>query len=513
MTEAFFQGALTLLQPDAFLMMLIGVAIGTFSAVAPPGLGTPLCYALMIPFAIKMDPVLAIALLLGMDTVTATGNSFLPVLMGVPGGGASQAIILDGYPLGRKGLAKYALGAGFTSSMIGGLFSIGIWLIAIQVFRPLLFYIGSPELFLLVLWGLSMVSVLAGTSPIKGLIALCLGLLLSTVGTEPYTGIDRYIRGNGYFMSGIPISIAALGLFAVPAAFDLVVRKMGVEEKPAPLSGSVWDGAKAAFQHIGLVLRSSVLGVVVGFTPGLGGHVADWLAYGFAAQTCKGARETFGKGDIRGVIAPDSCNSSTDAGALIPVTLLGIPGSVSKALFMSALIMMGLTPGPELINKHLDLVMAMIWVNIYATIIGGFVCLFLIKPLAKLAVLRYTILVPVIVTFGFIGAYSVTRDVFDLALFIAVGLTGVMMKRYGIPRPPVLMGFILGPLLEKYLFISTQRYGLWWLTRPQVMLLLPAILGMLVWTIWSGRRKLAALDVKAEEMVEEMVARNKPEAE
>ncbi len=503
MTEAFLQGAVTVLQPDAFLMMLLGVAIGTFVAVSPPGLGTPLAYAILIPFAISMDPVLAIALLLGMDTVTATGNTFLPVLLGIPGGASAQAIILDGYPLGRKGQAKYALGAGFTASMIAGIFSVGIWLLAIQFFRPLLSYIGSPELFLLVLWGLSMVAVLAGPRPIKGLIAMCLGLLLGSVGTEPFTGVDRYMLGLPYFLDGIHISIVALGLFGVPAALELVVRKMGVEQRPVPLLGSLWDGIIASFRHWGLVLRSSIIGVWVGFTPGLGAQVADWLAYGFAAQTCKGARETFGKGDIRGVIAPDSCNSSTDAGALIPTTMLGVPGSLTKAFFMGALMMMGITPGPELINKHLDLVMVMIWVNVYGTIIGGFICLALVKPLARLAVLRYTILVPVIVTFGFIGSYTVTRDVLDLLLFIAFGMAGVVMKRYGIPRPPMIMGFILAPLLEKYLYISTLRYGMGWLTHPQILVMLPVILGLFVWTIWSGRQRLATLEAKMERAVEQ----------
>jgi putative tricarboxylic transport membrane protein len=489
MVEAFLQGAVTLLQPDAFLMLLLGVGIGTIVAVSPPGLGTPLAYAMLIPFAITMDPVLAIALLLGMDTVTATGNTFLPVLLGVPGGASGQASILDGYPLGRKGQAKYALGAGFTASMMAGLFSVGIWLLAIQLFRPVLYYIGSPELFLLVLWGLSMVAVLAGPRPVKGLIALCLGLLLSSVGTEPHAGVDRYMLGLPYFLDGIHISIVALGLFGVPAALDLVVRKMGVEQRAAPLVGSLWDGVKVTFQHWGLVLRSSVIGVWVGFTPGLGGQVADWIAYGFAAQTCKGAQETFGKGDIRGVIAPDSCNSSTDAGALIPTTLLGVPGSLTKAFFMGALIMMGITPGPDLIEKHLDLVMVMIWVNVYGTIIGGLVCMLLIRPLAQLAVLRYTILVPVIIIFGFVGSFTVTRDVIDLILFIVFGFMGVVMKRYGVPRPPLVMGFLLAPLLEKYLYISTLRYGVSWLIRPQVLILLPLIVGLFAWTIWSGRRR------------------------
>jgi TctA family transporter len=501
MYEAFWQGAVTVLQPNVFLIMLFGISIGTFIAIAPPGLGTPLAYAVMIPFVITMDPVLAIALLLGMDAVTSTGDTFLPVLFGVPGGAGSQAIIMDGHPLGRKGQARYALGAGFTASIIAGIFSVVIWILAIPLLYPLLPLIGSPELFVLVLWGLSMVAVLAGARPIKGLIAVCLGLLVATVGTEPYTGVNRFSLGIPYLLDGISISVCALGIFGVPAALDLVIRKLGVEQPSATLSGSLFDGIRATFRHITLVLRSALIGVWVGFMPGLGAHVADWLAYGFAAQTCKGARETFGKGDIRGVIAPDSCNSSTDAGGLIPTTMLGVPGSLTKAFFMLALIMMGFTPGPDMVTDHLDLLMVMIWVVLLSTIIGGLVCLVFASQLAKVAQLRYSLIVPMIIGFGFVGAYASNRDALDLVLFLAFGLIGMIMKQYGIPRPPLVMGLILGPLLEKYLYISVQRYGADWLSRPQIMVLLPIVVGLFVWTLWSGRQRVEALERKADEAV------------
>jgi TctA family transporter len=254
--------------------------------------------------------------------------------------------------------------------------------------------------------------------------------------------------------------------------------------------GNMWEGIMDAFRNIRLVIQGCLIGIWVGFTPGLGAHAADWLAYGFAAQTCKGARQTFGKGDVRGVIAPDSTNSSTDCGALIPTTLLGVPGSLTKAFFMLALIMMGITPGPDMLTKHLDLLFVMIWVMFWATLIGGIGCLLFANPLAKITALPYTMLVPMIIGFSFLGAFGSNRHGYDLALFVLSGLLGVMMLRRGYPRAPLIMGLILGTILEKYLYISVQRYGLEWLGRPQIMILLPIVLGLFIYTILVGRRKV-----------------------
>ncbi len=490
MFEAFVSGGLTVLQPNVFGALLIGICIGTFVAITPQGLGTPLAYALMIPIVVTLPVPVAIALLLGMDGVTSIGNTFLPVLFGIPGGASAQAIILDGYPMGRRGEARRALGAGFTASIISGLLSVFIWILAIPLLEPILPLIGSPELFVLVLWGMSMVAVLAGPRPIKGFMAACFGLLIGMVGMEPYTGVERYMFEQPYFLDGIDIPVITLGLFGIPAALDLAIRRIGVEQEGVKMIGSMWEGIKDAFRHIRLVVQGCLIGIWVGFTPGLGAHAADWLAYGFAAQTCKGARETFGKGDVRGVIAPDSTNSSTDCGALIPTTLLGVPGSLTKAFFMLALIMMGITPGPDMLTKHLDLLFVMIWVMFWATLIGGIGCLLFANALAKLTALRYTMLVPMIIGFSFVGAFGSNRHDYDLVLFVSTGILGVMMLRHGYPRAPLIMGLILGTILEKYLYISVQRYGLEWLGRPQIMILLPIVIGLFIYTTWIGRRKV-----------------------
>ncbi|MBI4526268.1 MAG: tripartite tricarboxylate transporter permease [Deltaproteobacteria bacterium] len=497
MFEAAYNAWFVVLQPNVMAALMVGIAIGTFVAIAPQGLGTPLAYSLLIPIAVTLPPPVAIALLLGMDGVTSFGDSFLPVLFGIPGGAGSQAIILDGGALGRRGEARRALGAGFTASMISALFSVFVWIIAVPVIGSILPWIGSPELFILVLWGMSTVAVLAGARPVKGLIVACFGLLIGTVGLEPFTGVERYMFGQPYLLDGIDIPVITLGLFGIPAALDLVLRKLGVEQDSVKLVGSLWEGVKDAFRHIRLVIQSSLVGLWVGFMPGLGAHIADWLAYGLAAQTCKGARETFGKGDIRGVIAPDAANSSMDCGGLIPTTLLGVPGSLTKAFFMLALIMMGITPGPDMMDKHIELLFVMIWVMFWASLIGGLSCMVFIKPFAKVAELRYTVLAPLIVGLGFVGSFGSNRHIGDLVVFIGSGMLGLLMLRYSYPRAPLVLGLILGAILEKYLYISVQRYGFAWLARPQIMILLPIVVGLFMYTLLSNRRRLDAVEETA----------------
>lgn len=217
MIEAALSGLNTTLTLPVFVAMLIGIGIGigTFVAVTPQGLGTPLAYALIIPFVIKFDPAVAVAVLLGIGQVTNTGNTFLPVLLSVPGGAGAQAIILDGYPMGRRGEARRALGAGFTASIVGGLFGTVILAFSIPIARPMILAMGSPELLILTLWGISMVALLAGPQPIKGLIAGALGLLLATVGMDRNTAISRYMLDLPYLIDGIPTTIVALGLGSV----------------------------------------------------------------------------------------------------------------------------------------------------------------------------------------------------------------------------------------------------------------------------------------------------------
>ena len=489
------QGFMNLLQIKVFVAMLIGVSIGTFTAVAPQGLGMPLVYAIALPIVIKWEPLSGIALLIGASSVSAICAAYLPILFGIPGGSGSQATVLDGYPMGKQGEGRRALGASFMAGGMGCLIGTFTLAAAIPAARPLIYLMGSPELFVVMLWGLSMVAVLAGRRPVKGLIAAAFGLLLATVGQQAQSGVMRYVFDEPYLLDGLSISIMALAFFGVPSALDLALTKLGVEQQPVPLKGSLFDGVKDSLREWWLVVRCSFVGVWVGIVPGLGSQVVDWLAYGHAAQTCKGGRETFGKGDVRGVIAPESANDAKDGGDLVTTLLLGFPQGVVTALFIVALLAWGFLPGPELVKKNPELIYSIVWLQGISGIVGTLIGFALAAQLAKLAEVRYTFMVPVMFVFILMGAFSVNRDPADLIVVVAFGLLGYFMRRYGYPRPAMILGLVLGDLMEKYLYRSVASYGFSWLSRPAVIVLL-LLAGMSLFFTLRGRIKASA---KAEE--------------
>ncbi|HEY3168680.1 MAG TPA: tripartite tricarboxylate transporter permease [Candidatus Binatia bacterium] len=469
--DAAIKGFVNILHFKVFFAMLVGVSIGTFTAVAPQGLGMPLVYAILLPIVIKWEPVTGIALLIGASSVSAICAAYLPILFGIPGGSGSQATVLDGYPMGKKGEGRRALGASFMAGGMGCLIGTLTLIIAIPAAKPLIYLMGSPELFVIMLWGLSMVAVLAGRRPIKGLIAAALGLMLATVGQQAQSGVMRYVFDQPYLLDGMSISIMALALFGIPSALDLALTKLGVEQQPVPLKGSLFDGVKDTLREWWLVVRCSFVGVWVGIVPGLGSQVVDWLAYGHAAQSCKGGRENFGKGDVRGVIAPESANDAKDGGDLVTTLLLGFPQGVTTALFIVALLAWGFLPGPEMIKKNADLIYSIVWIQGIAGITGTLVGFILAAQLAKLAEVRYTFMVPIMFIFILLGAFSVNRDPLDLVVVVAFGALGYLMRRTGYPRPAMILGLVLGDLMEKYLYRSVASYGFSWMARPAVIVL------------------------------------------
>jgi putative tricarboxylic transport membrane protein len=477
------QGLQNIFDPYVLLAMLVGVGIGTFTAVAPQGIGTPLVYAMFLPVVVKWQPITGIALLIGASAVSAICAAYLPVLFGIPGGAGSQATVLDGYPMGRRGEARRALGASFMAGGMGCLIGTLTLVVAIPAAKPLIYLMGSPELFVVMLWGLSMIAVLAGRRPVRGLIAAVVGLLISTVGQQAQSGIMRFVFDQPYLLDGPPLSIIALALFGIPSALDLALIRMGVEQQPEPLRGSLLDGVKDALREWWLVVRCSFVGVWVGIVPGIGAQTVDWLAYGHAAQSCKGANESFGKGDVRGVIAPECANDAKDGGDLITTLLLGFPQGTTTALFIVALLAWGFVPGPDMVRKNSDIIYSIVWLQGFSGIIGTLIGFVLAKQLAKLAEVRYSIMVPIILVFVLMGAFSANRDAIDLLVVVIFGALGYFMKRLGYPRPALILGLVLGELMEKYLYRSMMSYGFSWLLRPGVIVLFILAAASLFYTL------------------------------
>jgi len=466
--ETVFQSLGVVLQPGHLLMLLCGVVMGLSIGILP-GLGGIVGMTILLPVIYGMDPHSAFGLLIGMVAVIPTSDTFPSVMMGIPGSSASQATIMDGYPLAKKGEAARALGAAFTASLIGGLFGALVLTLIIPIARPLVLAFGSPELFMLALLGMSMVGVLSGNRPIKGILAAGIGVMIGALGDAPAVPEYRYTFGIDYLMDGIPLVVVGLGLFAFPEIVDLLIKGRAISETTT--LGKGWlDGVKDTLKHKFIVLRCSVIGVIVGFLPGLGGSVVDWIAYGHIIQTSRD-REKFGKGDIRGVIAPESANNAKEGGGLIPTFLFGIPGSGSMAVFLGGLLILGIQPGPSMVTENVDLIYTAIWSLALANVIGATLSIALSKPITRLTVIPFSYLAPFMVLIITFACYQATRSWGDLVALLLMGILGWIMKQYGWPRPAALIGYVLSDNLETYLFISVQRYGAEWLTRTGVLVL------------------------------------------
>lgn len=483
-----------ILQPMHFGYLMIGVAVGII--VGPiPGVGGLVGLTLLLPLTYGLDPAAGLAMLIGVGSVNNTSDTFPAILMGIPGSSGSQATMMDGYPLAKQGQAARALSASFMASMIGGLVGALVLTAVLPIARPLILAFGTPELLMLTFLGLCTVGVLSGKSPLKGLLAAALGLLLGSVGQVAIAAGTRFTFGVDYLFDGFPLVVLAMGLFALPEMVDILSRGGAISNAPFSL-GSGWaEGFKDIVRHWKIVLRHSVMGAAVGAIPGMGSSLADWLNYGYVVHAAKD-RSKFGKGDIRGIIAPESANNAKEGGNLIPTLLFGVPGGAGMAIILAAMVVLGVQPGPKLLENNLSLVFVVIWSLAISNVLATGICIALCKPIARLTLLPFPLIFPVVFILIVIGSYQATRSVGDLWAMAAFGVLGWAMRRASIPRPPLLIGFILAPLIEGDLWITVSRYGMDWLLRPGVICIALFMLGLFLLSL--RRREASAEDVAKE---------------
>jgi TctA family transporter len=487
--DAALAGLLLVVQWPAIGYLVLGVAIGLYFG-AMPGLSGLVGLAILLPFTFGMDSGSAFALLLGMFAVTTSSDTIASVLLGIPGTVSSQATVLDGYPMAVRGEAVRAFGAAFTVSALGGVIGALFLGLSIPIVRPLILSFASPEFFLLGVLGLTMVGSLSGGSIVKGMLAAVLGLMLSMVGYAEMGAIARYHFGLNYLLEGVPLIPLVLGLFAVPEMLDLAIRGSSISRVPRDrVRGGVTQGIRDAFQHKWLVLRCSAIGIYVGMLPGLGGAIVDWVAYGHAVQSA-GDKSRFGKGDVRGVIAPETANNAMKGGALIPTVAFGIPGSAPMALILGALTIQGLTPGPQMLTTELYVTFGLVWILVIANILGAGVLMLCATQIARVTFIRGHLIIPAVVLFVFMGAWMSSNAIGDWVALLVFGLIGYLMKQGGLPRPPVILGFILGPIMENALFITNQAYGpTGWLLRPVCLALILLVVGTVAYSLYARRRE------------------------
>jgi TctA family transporter len=448
--------------------LMVGVFVGLIFGVLP-ALGGSAGLAFMLPFIFGMNPVYALPMMVGMLAVAKTGDTFPSILMGIPGSSSAQAIILDGFPMTQRGEGARALCAAFTGSMLGGIFGAFMLTLSVYAATPFLLSIGFPEQLMLVLLALTMVGTLTGASVFKGLASCGLGLLLGMVGTATATGEERLTFDTLYLISGTPLVVTALGIFALPEIVELVRRHTRITKEIN--IGKGWtQGIKDTFENWPLVLRCSMIGTLLGALPGLGGSVVNWVTYGHVVQTARD-KSQFGHGDVRGVIGPESANNADEGGGLIPTLLFGVPGSGSMALLLAGFVLIGIRPGPEMVTTNIGLTFTMIWSLALANIIGTGTCILLARPIALMTLIRSTVIAPFMFAMIFFASFQATRSWWDLVALLAIGTLGTYMKRFGWPRPAFMIGFVLSSQLEAGIFRTVQIYGISFIERPVVWVL------------------------------------------
>ena len=492
MLEAMWGGLLHTLDPQVLGIMLLGIPIGLVLG-AIPGLGGNLGLALLIPFTFGMNPYAGFALLLGMHAVVQTGGPIPAILFNAPGTGPCAATCLDGYPLAKQGKAGKAIGAALSSSAVGGVIGALGMAVLVPVMREVVLLFSPAEFFMLAVLGITFISLVSGNSMLKGLIVGALGLLMSFVGSDSQTGVLRYTFGQLSLFDGVSIVPVVVGLFAGSEAIALMIKRGSiVEGSDVKVGHDVWEGVLDTFRHWWLTVRCSLIGYIIGVIPGLGGEVSSWVSYGHAAQTSKDP-QSFGKGNIEGVIGPEAANNSKEGGALIPTVAFGVPGSSGMAILLGAFLIMGLQPGPAMLKENLDVVWAMVWILIIANILGAIGFLIVTPYFSQLTKLRASMIVPFILVFIMVGSYLTGGHFENFVITVIMSLVGYYLHKYKYPRAPLILGLVLGEIAETNLHISLRLWGVAFLTRPITLVLLAITVFSILyplWQSWNQRRKL-----------------------
>ncbi|HYN12879.1 MAG TPA: tripartite tricarboxylate transporter permease [Burkholderiales bacterium] len=469
--EAFAGGMALLLDPYILFVVVAGTVIGIIVG-ALPGISGSTTTALLLPFTITMGPVPAIAFLGSIYCAANFGGSITAILVNSPGDPSASATAFDGYPMAQKGEAGRALGMSAVASAIGGIFSVIVLIIAAPLLARVAYSFGPPEYFALAVFGLSMVAMTGGDSAVKNLIAGAFGVLLATVGQDLTTGVERYTFGIHSFTDGIEFIPVLIGLFALTELLEqasqlgsrTVAARLGAVRLPT------WQDMRQCAKAISL---SSVIGTFIGILPALGATTAAMIAYVETRRWSKN-KDQFGKGAIEGVAGPEAANNAAVGGAMVPTLALGIPGSTTTAIILAGMIVQGVRPGPHLFTEQPLLLYAvfssMLLANLLYLVLGlGFA-----KVFARISLVPAPLLWPAVFVLSVIGAYAPNQAMAEVWVAIAFGFIGFFMRRFGFSPAPLVIGLVLGKMVEETLKQSLLIFDLSWggfLGRPIAMTL------------------------------------------
>ncbi len=478
--DILFEALVTVFTGGSVIYVALGVLLGLCFGVIP-GLGGTTALALLIPVTFTMESLDAMYLAGGVMGATSFGGSLTAILLNTPGTAPNAATTFDGYPLAQQGKAGLAIGASATASALGGLIGLVTLLLVIPVARELVLAFGPAEFFLLTLLGLAAIAVSARGKLLRGLIAGGLGLMLAFVGSDTVSGELRFTLGSDYLWDGIPLVPTLTGMFALSQMIELGLKGgsvAGAVDAGAKRITGVWDGVLSVFRHWTVLLRGSAIGTLIGAIPGLGGTVASFIAYTSTVQSSRDP-SSFGKGNIVGVIAPESANNAKDGGSLVPTVAFGIPGSAETALFLGILVLHGIDPGPSILldnqREVYGLIVALTLSAVGASIIG----LIFARWLVLITFINVHFLVPVVVAVSLTGVYVLDGRMGDVVLAMVMGVVGYLMLRFDYPRLTLVIALVLGETAERSFhqtrMISDNEMLGFMAGRPQSLVLIALI--------------------------------------
>lgn len=446
------------LAAENFHWVLIGVALGMFIGTIP-GMGGIVTLTLFLPFTLAMEPYQAFAFMSGGLGATTFAGSLTAILINTPGTSSNAATLIDGYPLTQKGEAGTAITASALSSAIGAVIGIVLFILFIPVLIEIALLFGPSEVAWLVLTAIIVISVIIDDRPLLGIATGIFGVLLALVGTAPQTGENRFTFSQGELYGGVSLIAMIIGLFALAE----IVRLMASDKKAISPESTVSVGKKRAkgitetLKHKWLILRCSLIGLVVGAIPGAGGSTAAFVAYGHGAQSIKDAN--FGSGNLTGVIAPEASNDAKDGGQLFPSLGLGIPGSGSMAVFLAALLMHGYLPGPQLLIQDSEIAVMIAVSLLLSNITTSAIGLIATRHIVKILKIPIVKLLPAIVVLAMAAVFIDQSQVIDLYIALIFGILGLIMIQAKVSRVPIIVGFVLGAILEQNYFLATAYAG------------------------------------------------------
>ncbi|MGY1637477.1 tripartite tricarboxylate transporter permease [Geodermatophilus sp. SYSU D00742] len=493
-------GFTVVLEPTNLLYCLIGVVIGMLIGVLP-GLGPAATIAILLPLTFGIEPVTAIIMLAGIFYGAQYGGTITSVLLRLPGEASSVVTVFDGHALARQGKAGTALGIAAIGSFVGGTVSIVALSIVAPVVAGFALDFGPPEYTALALLGILLVSTVSSGDRLKAVIAAAVGLLLATVGRDGFTGAERFTFGSLDLADGLDFVPIAMGLFGLGEILHALEERHRAVQAPARVA-NVWPSRKDLRQSSGAIGRGSVLGFLLGILPGGGATLSSLAAYALEKRRSK-TPERFGEGAVEGVAAPETANNAAATSSFIPLLTLGIPANATMAVIFGALLIQGVTPGPQLVSEEPEL----FWGVVNSMYIGNILLLIMSIPLVGVFVrilrVRATVLAPITVLITLVGVYTVRNNVFDIVLVIAFGALGYLMKKLGFDPGPLVLAFVLGSLLEESLRRSLLLFGgdpTGFFTRPisgtLLVLFLVVLLLPLIRTALARRRAPARRDTK-----------------